>query len=1123
MKGVLFLCLALFGLVSCSDHRSVDEDSKTLFVSVEEHQSGLEFENTLEYDKDFNIYTYRNFYNGGGVAIGDINNDGLPDIYLTANMGPNKLFLNKGNFQFEDITEKAHVAGSKAWSTGVSMADINADGFLDIYVCNSGDIKGDSRQNELFINNGDNTFVEQASQYGLDDSGLSTHAAFFDYDKDGDLDVYILNNSFRPIGSFNLKNSERETRDALGGDKLLRNDDNHFTDVSEEAHIYGSVIGFGLGVIISDLNNDAWPDIYVSNDFFERDYLYLNNHDGTFRETLTDMMQSISMASMGVDATDLTGDGYPEIFVTEMLPKEESRLKTSMTFENWNKYKDNVTHGYHHQFTRNMLHLNSGATQNNEVSFSEVGRMLGVEATDWSWSVLMADVDNNGYKDIYVTNGVYKDILNQDYLRYISSDVVVRSMISEQGVDFKKLIDIIPSRPIPNVIFAGRDDLNFSDSTKAWGLDMPGFSNGAAYGDLDNDGDLDLVVNNINAPASLYRNQTEKLNSGHSFLKVNLKGKGKNTFGVGAKVSLKYNDREIFLEQMPTRGFQSAVDNNLIFGLGNCSFVDSLWVHWPSGTTEIYTEIAVNKMISLEEGKGSAVIQNATSLRSSSLFEFEDVSNDFPADFVHEENDFSDFDNEPLLFHMNSTEGPRLAVGDVNGDQLDDVYLCGARNTAKKLFIQRPGGKFVRASTDAFNDDERCEDVDALFFDADNDNDLDLYVVSGSNEYAPTSSALSDRLYINDGHGNFKKSKQLLPTNQFESTSCVTAADFDDDGDVDLFVGGRLKFRSYGTKQNSYLLKNNGSGIFTNVSSQIAPGLAALGMVKDASFVDYDGDGQDDLIVVGEWMTIRLFRNNNGYFTEVTEEAGLAGFSGWWNRIFPADLDGDGDIDFIAGNHGLNSRFRASKEKPVECYVNDFDSNGTSDPILCTYNGDQSYPTVLLHDLVSQLPSLKKKYLKYEDYKEKRITDIFSSEQINSAIKHSVTTLESAVLINDGNGKFSVTSLPREAQLSPVFGIDVFDFNDDKIPDVLIGGNLYEVKPEMGRYDASFGSLLLGQGDGRFKSIPNKDIQLSIEGQVRDIVPVTVNGQQWLMIARNNDKIQVLRVKQQSPKLIAVK
>jgi hypothetical protein len=528
-------------------------------------------------------------------------------------------------------------------------------------------------------------------------------------------------------------------------------------------------------------------------------------------------------------------------------------------------------------------------------------------------------------------------------------------------------------------------------------------------------------------------------------------------------------------------------------------------------------------MLSLEEGKGKQVLNKARSQPWGGSFQFEDVSKDFPSDFVHEEDDFSDFDNEPLLFHMNSTEGPRLAVGDINGDHLDDIYMCNARNKEKKLFIQRPGGKFVRSSTDAFIDDERCEDVDALFFDADNDNDLDLYVVSGSNEYAPSSSALSDRLYINDGNGNFKKSEQLLPTNQFESTSCVTTADIDGDGDLDLFVGGRLKFRSYGTRQNSYLLRNEGSGIFTNVSAQIAPGLSALGMVKDASFVDYDGDGQDDLIIVGEWMTIRLFHNINGYFTEVTEEAGLSDFSGWWNRIFSADLDSDGDIDFIVGNHGMNSRFRASKEKPVECYVNDFDSNGTTDPILCTYNGGQSYPMVLLHDLVSQLPSLKKKYLKYEDYKEKRISDIFSAEQIGTAIKHTVTTLESAVLLNDGNGKFLVTSLPREAQLSPVFGIDVFDFNGDKIPDVLLGGNLYDVKPEVGRYDASFGTLLLGQGNGRFKLVANKETHLSIEGQVRDIVPVLVNGQRLLMIARNNDKIQVLRVKNNSPKLMAVK
>ncbi|HKZ37353.1 MAG TPA: FG-GAP-like repeat-containing protein, partial [Chryseolinea sp.] len=647
---------------------------------------------------------------------------------------------------------------------------------------------------------------------------------------------------------------------------------------------------------------------------------------------------------------------------------------------------------------------------------------------------------------------------------------------------------------------------------------------GAAYGDLDNDGDLDLVVNNVNMPLFLYRNQSEKKYSSHHFLKVILKGKGGNTMGIGAKVTAKCNENLFYLEQMPSRGFQSSVDYALIIGLGSNKIVDSLWVQWPSGLRHLQVNVPANQTIQVTEPESDVVHVTSTNNKTFSqkldIAFFKDITNQFPLDFSHDENQWSDFDNEPLLFHMNSTEGPRLAVADVNGDGLDDVYICGSRNSKKKLLIQKPGGLLIHSPRD-FDEDSRCEDVDALFFDADNDNDQDLYVVSGSNEYASSSSALSDRLYLNDGVGNFKKSTQPLPTSKFESTSCVATADIDNDGDNDLFVGARLRHRNYGIPQNGYLLQNNGSGIFTNVSSKLAPGLENLGLIKDASFIDYNGDKEMDLVVVGEWMSIHLFRNEKGSFKDVSKEAGLFDASGWWNRIVPEDLDNDGDVDFIVGNHGLNSRFKASREKPVECYVSDFDANGTVEQIVCSYNGNESFPLVLWHDLVTQLPNLKKKYLKYEDYKGKHIHELFTPQQLNESIRHSVNTLETCVFINDGEGRFSVKALPLEAQLSPVYGITVLDFNKDAIPDILLGGNLFEVKPEVGRYDASHGTLLLGNGDGTFKAIENNGIGLSLGGQVRDIVPFKINSTQVFLVAKNNDRVQVLQVTTKSAKIVS--
>ncbi|MEM9672347.1 MAG: VCBS repeat-containing protein, partial [Bacteroidota bacterium] len=1008
-------------MLGACDSSRLEQKKETLFTSLSSSETNIEFTNQLEYDRDFNIYTYRNFYNGGGVALGDINQDGLIDIYFTANMQPNRLYLNKGSFQFEDITELAKVAGERAWSTGVSMADVNGDGWIDIYVCNSGDIDGDNKQNELYINNGVDgegnvTFTESSEAYGLADQGYSTHAAFFDYDKDGDLDMYLLNNSYQAIGSFNLRKNERPKRDPVGGDKLFRNDGERFTDVSEEAGIYGSVIGFGLGVTVGDLNQDGWQDIYVSNDFFERDYIYMNNQDGTFTEDLENQMYSISGASMGADMADVNNDGYPDIFVTEMLPSDERRIKTKTTFENWDRYQYNLKNGYYHQFTRNMLQLNV-PLNNNQLKFSEIGRLAGVHATDWSWGALIADYDNDGYKDIFVANGIYQDLTDQDYIQYISNEETMKLVIAgDRKVDFKQLIDAIPTERIPNYMFVGNGDYTFTDQAGEWGLKQPSHSNGSAYGDLDNDGDLDLIVNNVNMPAFVYRNNTSDLLGNH-YLKVELVGEGENQYAFGAQVRVKVGEQLFYQEQMPVRGFQSTVDHRLHFGLGSLVEIDTLEVTWPNGKVTTLKDIEVDRTLTLHQ-QDAQNSDSPTANERKLLFNEVEIQSSL---FVHQENDFVDFDRDRLLFHMLSREGPASTQGDVNGDGLMDMYLGGAKDQTGALLVQQPGGKFTIQSSEAFEQDKVSEDTDALFFDADNDNDLDLYVASGGNEFPTSSSALIDRLYLNDGRGNFTKSDQLLPTSRFESTGVVTAADFDSDGDQDLFVGLRLRPFLYGVPVDGYLLQNDGQGKFQNVTDELAPELKRLGMITDATWSDIDGDEDDDLIVVGEWMPISVFKNENGKLVKSTEAAGLDQSNGWWNTIVSADLDRDGDLDFVVGNHGLNSRFKASREKPVMMYTNDFDRNGTAEQILTVYNDSNSYPLVLKHDLVMQMPSLKKKYLKYASYQEQTIEEIFSPEQMEKAVQSSVYEMATSVLINQGDGKFALVPLPMEAQFSPTY------------------------------------------------------------------------------------------------------
>jgi len=1074
---------------------------------LDHNKTGLDFTNKLTPTKEFNVFKYMYFYNGAGVGAGDFNNDGLIDLFFSSNQGDNKIYLNQGKLKFKDVTAEAKIPEDGAWSTGVSVIDINNDGLLDIYICRVGDYETLHSKNQLLIcqgidKNGVPFYKDEAHEYGLDFSGFSTQAVFFDYDMDGDLDMFLLNHSVHQNGTFAPRSDFLGTYHPLSGDRLYRNDGNNkFTDVTKESAINSSAISYGLGIGVADIDLDGWPDMYVGNDFHENDYLYINQHNGTFKEDLTNRMMHTSQFSMGVDIEDINNDAYPDIISMDMLPSDPKILKSSLGEDDYNTFYMKIGYGYNYQYTRNNLQLNR-----RNGMFSEIGLYAGVAASDWSWSPLWMDFDNDGLKDLFISNGIPKRLNDMDYVNYVSNDEI-QQKLKENFTDEKDLglINKFPEIKLPNKFFKNTGDAKFNDIEKQIGGNEATFSNGAIYADLDNDGDLDVVVNNIEDPVLLYENKSNDKKT-RPYLDLKLKGSSKNINALGAKV-LVYDSNEIrTYEKYPVRGFQSSMEIPIHIGLYKTK-IDSILLIWPDNTYQtVQWKNAVSSLLKIQYQPGLPKYDYSrlTNRLKNPTRKMVDITKDVNLDFKHVENPFNEFEREPLIPFMVSREGPALAVGDANGDGLEDVFIGSSKGNKSAIFFQRPGGKFEKSNQPELDNDSTYEDVDATWIDVNNDGKTDLVIASGGNEYYGNDHFQQPRLYLNDGHEHFTKLDHAFDS-IYLTSSCVVPYDFNGDGYMDLFIGGRAVPWEYGQVPQSYLLENDKQGHFKDVTAQYSKELSKIGFVRSALWYDINNDGRKDLIISPEWGGVCAFINEKGSFRKQM----LTDKKGWWNFVLPVDINGDGNMDLIAGNEGLNNRLTASTKEPVRLYFNDFDDNGKKEQVLTYYLDGHEIPFANKDELQKQIPIIKKRFLYARDFARASLNDIFSESKIKSSDVLTADYFANSVLMNKGNMNFTTQPLPWLAQLSPFKDAVVINANNDSLPDILLVGNFYDNNIQMGRNDADFGTILVNKGNGRFdcESING----LEIKGQVRHIKKIKIGKEEAYILARNNDSVMVIK------------